>query len=270
MNAMADNNSIDYDKVSRIYDTSRVANIETTKKLIKLLHIGRDSVILDMGSGTGNYAAVLQRVAKCVIGIDVSIGMIQQARAKFAGLQLICGDVTSLSFDSETFDGAFAVQVLHHIKKREPFLREAHRVLRKGACIAIHSCSHRQMQAFWHYHYFPKGLEVDLARIPDSQEIALLLESSGFSDIGIEVCYHDVVVADEAPERYLDKDYRDGASTFALLAEEDIERGCEKLREDIASGAIESIVRESDIRVANDVGGSCIVYGRKAGPLGRP
>lgn len=259
--------SIGYDDISRIYDVSRAANIETTEKLVGLLHVDCDSVLLDMGCGTGNYTAALQQVAKSVIGIDVSMGMIEQARAKFPALRFICGDVTKLPFDSETFDGAFAIQVLHHVKKKGIFLREAHRVLRKGAYVAIHSCSHRQMRVFWFYHYFPKGLEVDLARIPDSKEIVSLLERAGFSDVGIEICYHDVVVAHETPEQYLNRDYRDSISTFAQLTEEDIESGCEKLEEDIASGAVESVVGQSEAKVANEVGGSCIIYGRKTDSL---
>jgi ubiquinone/menaquinone biosynthesis C-methylase UbiE len=255
--------SADYDRISRIYDTSRVANTETLEKLIRLLHVGSDSVILDMGCGTGNYTDALRRVAKSVIGIDLSIGMLEQARAKFTDLLLICGDVTSMPFKPESFDAAFAVQVLHHVKEKELFLTEAYRVLRKGAGIAIHACSHRQMRAFWFYHYFPKGLQVDLARMPDSKEIVSLLTRVGFSDIRIETCYHDVVVANEAPERYLDKNYRDSISTFAFLSEEDVELGCEKIRKDIASGTVESVVRQSDARVANDVGGSSIIYGRK-------
>lgn len=262
-----DKGSIGYDNISRIYDVSRAANIETTEKLIRLLHVDCGSMLLDMGCGTGNYTAALQQVAKSVIGIDISIGMIEQARAKFPALRFICGDITSLPFDSETFDGAFAIQVLHHVKKKEIFLRETYRVLQREAQIAIHSCSHRQMRAFWFYHYFPKGLEVDLKRIPDSGEIGSLLERMGFSNVGIEICYLDVGVAHETPERYLDKDYRDSISTFSLLTEEDIEWGCEKLREDIASGAVENIIRQSEDKVINDVGGSSIIYGQKPGSL---
>lgn len=260
---MADNRFIYYDDISRIYDVSRASNAETIEKLVRLLHLDSDSALLDVGCGTGNYTAVLQRVAKSIIGMDVSMDMIEQARTKFPALQLVCGDATSLPFGSEVFDGAFVIQVLHHIKHKEAFLKEAHRVLRKRGYIAIHSCSHRQMRAFWFYRYFPKGLEVDLARIPDSGEIASLLKEAGFSDVGIEICYLDVVVADEMPESYLDRDYRDGISTFALLMEEEIELGCEKLREDIASGAIESVVQQSEERVGSDTGGSSIIYGRK-------
>jgi SAM-dependent methyltransferase len=258
-----DNRSIDYDNISRIYDISREANAETVEKLVRVLHVDCDSVLLDVGCGTGNYTASLQQVAKSVMGIDISLGMIEQALTKFPAVRFICGDITSLPFNSETFDGAFAIQVLHHVKSKEIFLREAHRVLRKGAYLAIHSCSHEQMQAFWFYHYFPKGLEVDLARIPDSGEIAWLFERAGFSNVGIEICYRDLAVAHEAPERYLDKNYRDSISTFALITKKDIQLGCKKLQEDITTGAVESVVRRSEAKVANEVGGSSIIYGQK-------
>jgi len=103
--------------------------------------------------------------------------------------------------------------------------------------------------------------------MPDSKDIVLLLTRVGFSDTGIEICYRDVVVADETPERYLDRNYRDSISTFAFLTEEDIELGCEKIRKDIASGAIQSVVRESEVKVVRDTGGSCIVYGHKTAGL---
>ncbi len=260
---MKDSKPLHYDKASRIYDVSREADSETIQKLLRLLQVDCDSVLLDMGCGTGNYTAPLQQTAKSVMGIDVSIGMIEQARDKSPALPFICGDVTSLPFRSETFDGAFGIQVLHHVQKKEIFLIEARRVLRKGAQIAIHSCSHKQMQAFWFYHYFPKGLEADLARIPDSGEIASLVERAGFSEVGIEICYHDAVVVREGPESYLDKNYRNSISTFSLLTEEEIQVGCARLQDDIASGAVDKIVRQSRAKVANDVGGSSIIHGRK-------
>jgi len=216
-----------------------------------------------MGCGTGNYVATLQQIARSVIGVDISIGMIKQAKAKFPELTFIVGDVRSLPSKSGAFDAAFAIQVLHHVKEKDTFLNEAYRVLRNGAYIAIHQCSHKQLRVFWFYHYFPKGLEADLARLPDSEEIASMLKKARFSDIGMEICYQDAVVAHEMPESYLDKNYRDSISTFAFLAKQEIEWGCEKLRVDIASGAVDILVRQANAKIANDVGGSSVIYGRK-------
>lgn len=263
-NMPEDITSVNYNKISRIYDTSRVAHAETIDKLVGLLHIGRDSVVLDMGCGTGNYSGAIQQVAVSAIGIDLSIRMLEQARAKFSDLSLVHGNVTSIPFKSETFDAAFAIQVLHHVKDKRLFLREAYRVLKKGAYLAIDSCSHRQMRTFWLYYYFPKGLDIDLIRIPDTNEIASLLERTGFYNVSSEISYTDIAFEHEKPEHYLDKNYRDGQSTFCLLTEEDIESGCTKLREDIASGAVEAVIRQFAVKEAR-VGGSCITYGRKMG-----
>jgi SAM-dependent methyltransferase len=190
------------------------------------------------------------------------MGMLKRARAKFPDLSLVHGDVTSLPFSSEIFDGAIAIQVLHHIKEEELFMREAYRVLRKGTHLAVDSCSHQQMRTFWLYHYFPKGLDLDLARIPDCGEITSLLERVGFTDVTIEISYTDVALEHEEPEHYLDKDYRDGQSTFCLLTEEDIELGCRKLSEDVASGTVKSVINQFE-KMEMKAGGSCIIYGRK-------
>jgi ubiquinone/menaquinone biosynthesis C-methylase UbiE len=263
MNTALNNDSVDYNKISSVYDTGRKANAETIEKLVRLLQISKDSVILDMGCGTGNYTWAIQQSAKKVIGIDLSEGMLAKASAKYTDLQFIQGDVTRLPFSSGFFDGAFAIQVLHHVKEKLLFLKEAYRTLRKGACLAIHACSHQQMRVFWFYHYFPKGLQIDLARMPDIKEISNLFITAGFSDIGTEICYHDVVVADESPECYLNKDYCNSVSTFAFLTNDEIESGCEKIKNDIASGAVKDIVRQSEATVANETGGSCIIYGMK-------
>ncbi len=257
-----ENHFISYDRISRIYDVSRGANAETVSTLAKLLNVNSDSVFLDLGCGTGNYTAALQKAAKSVIGIDISEGMIEQAEAKFSQMHFIWGDVTRLPFDSEAFDGAFAIQLLHHLKKEEIFFKEAHRVLRKGGCLAIQFCSHGQLRSFWFYHYFPRGLEVDLARMPDSREITLMFERAGFSNIGIEVCYQDEVVTHETPQSYLNKDYRNSISTFSLLPQKDIETGCRKLQKDIASGFVERLVEQSKSKITT-VGGTTIVYGKK-------
>ena len=262
MNPSTDNGSVNYNKVSQIYDTSRVANSETVEKLIQSLQITSGSVILDMGCGTGNYTIAMQRVTASVIGIDTSIGMLKRARAKLFDLSLVCGDVTSLPFKSGVFDAAFTIQVLHHVKDKMRFLKEAQRILRKGARLAIDSCSHQQMRTFWLYYYFPKGLDLDLARIPDTYEISWLLEKAGFCDVTTEISYTDIASEHEKPEHYLDRNYRDGQSTFHLLSEKDIESGCRKLREDIESGTVESIIREFEEK-EKEVGGSCIIYGIK-------
>ena len=90
-----------------------------------------------------------------------------------------------------------------------------------------------------------------------------MLETAGFLDIGVEPCYSDLVVTKETPESYLDEQYRDGISTFSHLEPSEIEDGCRKIREEIPTGQAGKIVQHSRKIMANGVGGSIIVHGKK-------
>ena len=221
-----------------------------------------DSIVLDLGCGTGNFAEALSPRVKTVIGVDLSKGMLEKALVKYPELPLVRGNVEQLPFESGMFDCTFAVQVLHHIREKEQFVKEARRVLKKGGGLAIDTCSHEQMKTFWFYHYFPEGLEMDLARIPDCFEIVHLLKQAGFENIHVEISYSDIASEHLKPENYLKKDYRDGMSTFHLLQEHLVERGCDILRKDIASGDVTSIIRKYEAQEAI-AGGSSVVYGWK-------
>ncbi|NHI93211.1 MAG: class I SAM-dependent methyltransferase [Candidatus Lokiarchaeota archaeon] len=253
---------IDYDGISKVYDVSRGINTGVLEDLCKILKVTSKSYLIDLGCGTGNFAIALQQFSKRIIGIDLSRSMVRETQSKSPNLQVLHGDVSFLPFNSETFDGAYSIQVLHHIKEKEQFLREIYRILRNNAKVTINSCSHKQHEAFWVLHYFPRGLEVDLERIPDVKEIESMLKKAGFSNVSSKICRSDAILIDQKPENYLNKQYRDGLSTFALLTEEEIETGCNKIREDIASGKVYEILREYNEKWT-DFGGSTFIFGKK-------
>ncbi|MFX1392145.1 MAG: class I SAM-dependent methyltransferase [Promethearchaeota archaeon] len=252
---------INYDKFSQIYDLSRGINSETLKDLIRLTDINSNSIILDIGCGTGNYTHALKNFAKYVIGLDLSLGMIQKAKDKFPNLEYINSNAIFLPFNSEIFHGIYAIQVFHHIRNQLLFLKEAYNILRTNGHIVIHTCSHDQINTFWYYYYFPEGLKKDFKRIPDIKEIISLLKKTGFSNIGVKVCY-DRVILNHAPENYLDKNYRNGDSTFALLTDDEIELGCKNLQKDIKSGDIIRIIKKYK-KKADFFGSSSIIHGEK-------
>ncbi|MFX1395142.1 MAG: class I SAM-dependent methyltransferase [Promethearchaeota archaeon] len=254
---------IKYDKFSQIYDLSRGINPKTVEALVKLTHLDSNSLLLDMGCGTGNYTAALKHFAKYIIGLDLSLGMIEKAMNKFPNLEYINGNVIYLPFRSDIFNGLYAIQVIHHIKDKIIFLKEAYRILRKHGLLAIHTCSHNQINTYWYTYYFPEGLKIELKRFLDIKELTSLLKKVGFSNIGVKVCYFDTVILNQTPEKYLDKNFRNGDSMFALLTEDQIEAGCKKLRKDIKSGVINNVLKDYEKKV-DLFGGSSIVYAQKA------
>jgi len=250
-----------YEQIGKTYDDTRQADPYIAKRLASYLKANLKGRYLDLACGTGNYTIVLQQFAKSIIGIDLSLGMIKQARAKNPSLSYVCVDISYLPFRSGLFDGAFSNQVIHHVQKKELFIKEAYRVLRQHTFFIIESCSHRQIGTYWFCHYFPNSFEIEIDRIPDIDKIITMFENAGFSNIITEICFKDVIMK-ETPENYLKKDYRDGISTFGLLSEEDIEIGCSKLQKDISSGAIKEVIQEFQAKKAV-IGGSSIICGQK-------
>ena len=49
---------INYDQISQIYDLSRGTNPKTVNELVKFTDINQNSLLLDLGCGTGNYTKV--------------------------------------------------------------------------------------------------------------------------------------------------------------------------------------------------------------------
>lgn len=92
---------------------------------------------LDLGCGTGRHAAVLSRRGMRVTGVDLSAGMIEQARRNNRGNlnRFLVADVAGIRL-RERFDAAYAMfHVLSYQTTNsaaQSFLRSVHRHLRPG------------------------------------------------------------------------------------------------------------------------------------------
>lgn len=245
--------SVDYDQVYLNYDFSRRAGKGNIQLLVELLHPLEDSLVLDVGCGTGNYLLNLRRLTRMIVGLDQSAGMLSQARAKAWDAGLVRADARFMPFSSRAFSAAYCIQALHHIPDKWQFISELYRILKPGGRFAVESCSHEQLATFCCYHYFPRALEIDRQRIPDLRRIAELLSAAGFCDITIHVCPLEDGFRD-APADYLDRRVRDGSSTFALLTAADIKEGCERIQQDIRSGRAAEIEAEAWLE-AERIGG---------------
>lgn len=243
----ATSDHLDYYRVSRDYDYSRRAGKETAQLLVKLLRPFTNAFVLDVGCGTGNFLVELANLPAHLVGLDISAGMLKEAGVKTSRVVLVRGDAVFMPFEDEAFDAVYCIQTLHHIPDKRRFMSEVYRILKNKGRFIIQSCSHKQLETFWFYHYFPRGLEVDKKRIPDFEEIQDLLIGAGFKRISIHLCPFEALFR-ETPELYLDKRYRDGGSTFSLLTPEEIEEGCNRIRHDTDSGRTMEIVAAFDQR----------------------
>ena len=138
-----------YDRISRVYDLLAEADEyrarETGERLLKLAPGER---VLEIGFGTGNSLINMAEsvgAAGKVHGIDVSLGMLEVARAKIAekgfsdSVELIRGDARELPYEDETFNASFAAFTLELFYPEDipVVLGQVHRVLQEEGRLGV-------------------------------------------------------------------------------------------------------------------------------------
>lgn len=114
----------DYDRSAFCYD-KRYRSIQWEKYKIMItgpIH-GR---ILDLGCGTGLLSEFLQ---KNVIGIDISLNMLKEAKSRESVLQ---ADIDFLPFRDAVFDAVVSFTCLQNLPSPDYVFKEVRRVLKEG------------------------------------------------------------------------------------------------------------------------------------------
>lgn len=139
-----------FDNIAPTYDTlnhrlSWDIDKGWRKKAIKRLLPYHPNKILDIATGTGDFAILAARMLKpqSVTGVDISEGMMQIGRGKVRqeGMQDIISfhkeDCLNLSFTAETFDAVTAAFGIRNFQDLEKGLSEMYRVLKTGGHLCI-------------------------------------------------------------------------------------------------------------------------------------
>ena len=115
------------------------------KKAIHMLLKDKPKLLLDVATGTGDFAFEAIKILKPdqIIGVDISRGMLDVAEEKIAkrGLaqvfQVRLGDSEQLLFDSDTFDAVTVAFGVRNFENLEKGLSDIWRVLKPGGKVLI-------------------------------------------------------------------------------------------------------------------------------------
>ncbi|MBT1696308.1 bifunctional demethylmenaquinone methyltransferase/2-methoxy-6-polyprenyl-1,4-benzoquinol methylase UbiE [Fulvivirgaceae bacterium PWU4] len=178
------------------------------KKAIRLLAPQKPRLMLDVATGTGDFAiqALVLNPDK-VIGVDISEGMLEAGRKKLqkrglsAKIELHRGDSENLDFEENKFDAVTVGFGVRNFENLEKGLREINRVLKPGGLLVILEFSRprtfpfRQVYNFYFktilpkigrlvskdrsaYTYLPESVEA----FPDGTDFENILKRTGFKD----------------------------------------------------------------------------------------
>ncbi len=149
------------------------------RALVSALGDGDLGRVLDIGTGTGRIAELLEPAAERVTALDKSPEMLRFARARLQHLpagrvELLQGDFASLPFAGASFDTVVFHQVLHYAQQPDFALAEGARVCRAGGRIAIVDLAAHEREELRRSHAHARlGFADDL--------MAAMLERHGFA-----------------------------------------------------------------------------------------
>jgi ubiquinone/menaquinone biosynthesis C-methylase UbiE len=112
--------------------TSRIAG-----SLVDAAGIRSGWRVLDVATGPGYVAEQAAARGATVVGVDLAAGMLEQARPRLAGIELLHADAEELPFDDASFDAVVGGFVINHLPGPERALAEAARVLVPGGRAAF-------------------------------------------------------------------------------------------------------------------------------------
>lgn len=202
-----------FDNISGKYDflnhfLSLGIDIAWRKKAIRQLKADHPKLILDIATGTGDFAVeALTLNPDKVIGVDISEGMLKVGREKIRKkkledkIELQHGDSESLKFESNKFDAVIVSFGVRNFENLEKGLADMHRVLKPGGKMVILEFSKpkafpfKQLYRFYFKWILPKignviskdqaaytYLPESVQEFPDGQNFLQILKKIGFKD----------------------------------------------------------------------------------------
>jgi demethylmenaquinone methyltransferase/2-methoxy-6-polyprenyl-1,4-benzoquinol methylase len=202
-----------FNNISKKYDLlnhvlSLGIDIVWRKKAVRLLKDDQPKLILDIATGTGDFAIeALALNPDKVIGVDISEGMLAEGRKKLTKrklddrIELQLGDSEKLLFEENKFDAVIVSFGVRNFENLEKGLADMYRVLKPGGKTVIVEFSKpkkfpmKQAYNFYFnyilpkigkvvskdnaaYTYLPESVQV----FPDGKAFMEILEKVGFKN----------------------------------------------------------------------------------------
>lgn len=213
-----------FNNIAKTYDflnhfLSLGIDIIWRKKAIKELKTLQPKVILDVATGTGDFAfEALSLNPDKIIGVDISQGMLDVAREKIIKrkeshrFEVRLGDSEKLLFDDNTFDATIVSFGVRNFENLDKGLKDINRVLKSGGKLVVLEFSNpkkfpiKQLYNFYSFQILPlfgklfsndakayTYLPESVKAFPDGDDFLLRMKEAGFNStkcivLGFGIC----------------------------------------------------------------------------------
>ncbi|MFC8191012.1 class I SAM-dependent methyltransferase [Cellulomonas sp. NPDC057328] len=224
---------VDYERHGQGYAVLRRPDLRIEARVHAALGAAR--TVLNVGAGTGSY----EPADRYVLAVEPSATMRAQRPATAA--PAVDATAERLPFDDDSVDAAMAMVTIHQWTDVEQGLREMRRVSR-GPVVVL-TVDAPALRRFWLADYFPEVIALDETRFPAIDRVVDVL-AAGSAEVRVDVVPVPLDCVDgfgEAfygrPEAFLDPEVRAATSGFGLADAAAVQRGVDRLADDLAGGA---------------------------------
>ncbi|MEO6029624.1 MAG: ubiquinone/menaquinone biosynthesis methyltransferase [Candidatus Binatia bacterium] len=152
------------------------------RRAIDSLVLGPGARVLDLACGSGDLTAAARAAGARVVGLDVSAGMLEAARARQLGDVLVRGDALALPLADGSMDAVVSGFALRNFVDLAAAFAEVARVLRPGGRLALLEVDRpaSALLRMGHAVYFRRIVPLLGALIAEREAYAYLPESTAY------------------------------------------------------------------------------------------
>jgi ubiquinone/menaquinone biosynthesis C-methylase UbiE len=220
-----------FDAIAGRYDRLRHQLFEPALELLVREGDLEGRRVLDLGCGTGRFAAALAERHGCVaFGVDPSPGMLAVARARSSAVTWLAGRAEAIPLAERAVERAFLQTVIHLVEDRAAAFAELRRVLEPGGVVAILTVDPAGAPRFWMADLLPSYAAIDAARFPAPDLLVAELRAAGFASarwepVPMRLRYTREEAAHMLRERF--------ASSLAHISAEELEAGAHRAEREL-------------------------------------
>ena len=251
---------VNYDEIAHVYDEP-LRDHDLDSNLLGFLG-ERPALrpsgirVLDTGCGTGKQLTADRQAYPdgLMVGLDLSRGMLLQARRRCPTVAWVQGNSTRPPFKDASFDYITNQFSYHHVPDKPRMIAEISRVLSPGGRFVVTTIDPWSMPGWIVYTYFPAARQRDFEDCLPAEEFAALMTEAGFSNIQISRQHWQEKEGLKHFFEYASQRYR--TSQLMAISDDDFKAGIARLAEEIEKSGDAACV-DSGICLITVIGDKC-------------